>query len=162
MTFILSLLLWLVAPAEVPEILPPVEEPVSYARQDSVAYLSKVWILRERILKEKEELVSVRPVLKLILSLHPDKTYQLIQENDLPNAVNGAEVVEEGIWELDEDNGYIGVQVTQVDGRAIRSALAYRWQIARMLPSRLVLSTVTQEGELLVFEEKHETSSQKL
>ncbi|MFT2008791.1 hypothetical protein ACMA1I_08970 [Pontibacter sp. 13R65] len=162
MTPILLLLLWLFAsPLTVGSAL-PLHEPKTHASHDSVAELSKIWILRERFVQDEEELVSVRPVPKFVLTFHPDKTYRLIQENDIPNAVNGPEVVEEGVWELDENKGYIGVQVTQVDGRAIRSALAYRWQIARILPSQLVLSTITAGAEVLVFEERRDTNKRKL
>ncbi|TXK44883.1 hypothetical protein FVR03_13075 [Pontibacter qinzhouensis] len=162
MTWFSLLFLWLALSSGAPAIVLATDNPVARTKHDSIADLSKVWVLRERFVQEEQELVSVRPVPKYVLTFHADSTYRLIQENDLPNAVNGPEVVEEGVWELDGNKGYIGVRVTQVDGRAIRSALAYRWQIARILPSQLVLSTIASGAEVLVFEEKKLSAKRKL
>ncbi|QCR22986.1 hypothetical protein [Pontibacter sp. SGAir0037] len=126
---------------------------VSAALPDTLTQLSKVWVLRERLQYHQENLKSAEGVPELELIFFPNNSYQITRLNPAPNAFNGKEVTETGIWKLEED-GHISVQVKGVDGRAIQTAKLYRWHLVNLQADKLVLKQIAN-SEYLVFEKKH-------
>ncbi|GAB3534705.1 hypothetical protein GCM10027443_22220 [Pontibacter brevis] len=120
--------------------------------QDSLALLANEWVLRERLHEKDGKLQPVIPLEALRLELYPDQTYKLIRQHKTESHLNSMETVEWGNWEVNEDRGLISVQVMNVDGRSILSAMLNRWQIAQLTPQLLVLNEFGFGDEILVFE----------
>lgn len=120
--------------------------------QDSVELLANEWVLRERLLKEEGKFQPVKPFEPIRLVLYPNHTYKLIRQHDRVNYADSIETVEWGNWEINKDRGLISVQVTNVDGRSILSAMLYRWQIEKLTPQQLILNQFGFGEQLLVFE----------
>lgn len=120
--------------------------------QDSLALLANKWVLRERLHEKDGKLQPVIPLEALRLELYPGQTYKLIRQHKTVSHLNSMETVEWGNWEVNEDWGLISVQVTNVDGRSILSAMLNRWQIEQLTPQQLVLNEFGFGDEILVFE----------
>ncbi|WP_162052379.1 hypothetical protein [Pontibacter pamirensis] len=136
------------APGETPAML-PLPETVA---QDSMSLLTNVWGLRERLHKEEGEFQPIKPFEPIRLEFYLDSTYKLIRQHNTVNFLNSIETVEWGNWEINMGRGYISVQVTNVDGRSILSAMLYRWQIEKLTPQQLILNQIGPGEQLLVFE----------
>lgn len=107
--------------------------------QNSLAMLANEWVLPEHLVKEEGRVEPVKPFQPLRLVLYPNKTYQLIREQDPVFPPNKAETVEWGNWEINKNRGLISAQVTNVDGRSILCMMLYRWQIKKLTPQKLIL-----------------------
>lgn len=128
--------------------------PLSQFSIDSVTQLSRVWVLKYRLIRNKESLTPTENIEKLELAFYADSSYRLTRFNPIPNIINGDEVTENGSWELHPSDGFISVAIRHVNGRAIRSAKVYRWQVAKLSAHQLVLKQLGKGIEYLVFEEK--------
>lgn len=138
------------APAQdVASVAVPAEE---ITAQDSMALLANEWVLRERLRKEEGKFQPMTPLEPLRLELYPDQTYKLIRQHDTVNYLDSIETVEWGNWEVAKDRGYKSVQITNVDGRSILSAMLYRWQIEKLTPQQLILNQIGSGEQLLIFE----------
>ncbi|MCC9167280.1 hypothetical protein [Pontibacter harenae] len=83
----------------------PAPQPTFSITNDTVAQLTKVWVLRKKLQPTDNELKPVYPSENMELIFYPDYSYTLIRQNEMPNAVNGEEIVEEGRWEMGAEGG---------------------------------------------------------
>ncbi|WP_157578663.1 hypothetical protein [Pontibacter roseus] len=134
----------------VPELLP--EETVQV--QDTTALLATTWILRQKAGFHPGRPDCVLQASGVELTFFADSTFRLVQQNESPNAIVGAEAVEEGEWRLNAAKGLIGVRTTRSNGMAIRSAMLNRWEIAQMKSGKLILKWPGFGKQYLLFEEK--------
>ncbi|RDV16469.1 hypothetical protein DXT99_04515 [Pontibacter diazotrophicus] len=117
-----------------------------------MSLLANEWVLRERLHKEEGKFQPMKPFEPIRLELYPDLTYKLIRQHDTVNYLDSIETVEWGNWEINKDRVSISVQITNVDGRSILSAMLYRWQIEKLTPQQLILNQIGAGEQLLVFE----------
>ncbi|TPE43237.1 hypothetical protein FJM65_14075 [Pontibacter mangrovi] len=121
-------------------------------QRDSIAILSKTWVLQEKLYAHEGQKEPAYPQESLRLTFMKNGYYKLVRLNSTPNNVNGAEVVEEGRWELDTGKGYISMQTREVDGRSIMSVMLPRWEVWELSEDKLVLRQFAPASTYLVFE----------
>jgi hypothetical protein len=126
----------------------PVLPPAMVLQEDTVAMLSKTWVLREQFHAHKGELESVRSHEKVELTFRNNGTYTLNRHYGVANAG----IIEEGRWEYQVPKRYISMQTRQMGGGAILSTMLPRWEVQEITDDKLVLRQVALSGQYMVLE----------
>ncbi|WP_266205808.1 hypothetical protein [Pontibacter kalidii] len=124
--------------------------PVLVQQEDTVAMLSKTWVLREQFYAHKGELEPVHPQEEIELTFRANGTYTLSRHFGVADAGS----IEEGRWEYRAPDRYISMQTRQVDGRSLLSTMLPRWEVQELADEKLVLRFMAMSGQYLVLEAK--------
>lgn len=145
-----TLILYLTLTVNPPPKFGPALPTVLEQQTDTVAMLSKTWVLREQFQAHEGQLEPVQPHEQLELTFRTNGTYTLNRHYGVPDAGS----TEEGRWKLDASSGVIKMQTRQVDGRSILSTMLPRWEVRELTDAKLVLRFMAMSGQYLVLEAK--------